>query len=238
MHLGSLPPNALELIAHTNLFCDLPLEDIKKALLYFTRYDVVADEYFFHQGAQADRMFILIEGQIKVTQITPEGQQVVLRIVNPYQIFGCVAALSKGDYPGSAQATKDCMALSLNEKKIQELMKDYPQVSYNAFQIMVKRTHELQDRYRELATEKVERRVAHALLRLVKQNGITQRDGNILLDMPLSRQDLAEMTGTTLYSTSRILSAWEQKSVVEAGREKITILDLDALDKIANDLSS
>lgn len=80
--------------------------------------------------------------------------------------------------------------------------------------------------------------MAHALLRLVKQNGITQRGGNILLDMPLSRQDLAEMTGTTLYSTSRILSAWEQKSVVEAGREKITILDLDALDKIANDLSS
>ena len=87
-------------------------------------------------------------------------------------------------------------------------------------------------RYRELATETVERRLAHALLRLMEQSGV-ERDGMIRLDMPLSRQDLAEMIGSTLYTVSRILSGWESRGLVEAGREKIAIVRPQSLSLIA-----
>jgi CRP-like cAMP-binding protein len=94
----------------------------------------------------------------------------------------------------------------------------------------------LLDRYQELATERVERRVARALLRLARQVGQKEEDG-VLIGLPLSREDLAEMTGTTLYTVSRILSGWEHQGLVEAGRERVFIRDPHALVAIAEDLS-
>lgn len=92
-----------------------------------------------------------------------------------------------------------------------------------------------QDRYRELATERVERRVARALLRLVAQIGRPEEDG-VTVAAPLARQDLAEMTGTTLFTVSRILSAWEGQGIVSTGRERVTLRDSALLARIAEDL--
>ena len=93
------------------------------------------------------------------------------------------------------------------------------------------------DRYRELATERVEQRVARAIIRLTRQVGKRTEQG-VLLDMPLSRQDLGEMTGTTLYTVSRIMSGWEQKGLISTGRERIVILNPHGLVTVAEDLTS
>jgi len=235
--MKALPPHIarepiLTQVSQTPLFIGLPEGDLEEVLAYAipTRFD--PDSYFFHQGTPAQHVYILLEGQVKVLQLTPEGQQVVMRMVNPIEIFGCVAALSAGEYPGSAQATKNCEALALSHQDILKLMGRFPQLAINAFQIMVKRTHELQDRYLELATEPVEQRLAHALLRLLETNAL-ETDKGLLLDMPLSRQDLAEMVGSTLYTISRILSAWESKGIVCSGREQLTIQDLVRLKALA-----
>ena len=87
-----------------------------------------------------------------------------------------------------------------------------------------------------LATERVERRVARALLRLVGQAG-TKTEGGVLIDFPLSRQDLAELTGTTLHTVSRILSSWEHKGIIESGRRRIVICQPHGLVTIAEDLA-
>lgn len=230
--MQTLTPEMFAKLAATPLFEGMARPEIEQVLEQATPISVGADGYIFHQGARARRIYILLEGQIKVIQLTPEGQQVVMRMVNPIELFGCIAALSGGEYPASAQATKDCLALSLHQDDIHRLMSVHPRMAMNAFQIMVKRTHELQDRYRELATETVERRLAHTLLRLMEQSGVPQ-GGLILLDMPLSRQDLAEMIGSTLYTVSRILSGWEGRGLVAAGREKISLVQPDALRLIA-----
>lgn len=219
-------------LAVTPLFEGLAQSEIEQVLEQASQLRLEADAYFFHQGNHAKRIYILLSGQVKVIQLTAEGQQVVMRMVNPIELFGCIAALTGGEYPASAQATKECLALSLHQDDIHRMMSIYPRMAINAFQIMVKRTHELQDRYRELATETVERRLAHALLRLIEQSGV-ESDGVIRLDMPLSRQDLAEMIGSTLYTVSRILSGWESRGLVEAGREKIAIVRPQSLSLIA-----
>jgi CRP/FNR family transcriptional regulator, nitrogen oxide reductase regulator len=74
------------------------------------------------------------------------------------------------------------------------------------------------------STEQVQQRVAHALLRLVKQSG-KKTDEGILIDFPLSRQDIAEMTGTTLHTVSRILTAWEEQGLVKSGRQRVTVIE-------------
>jgi CRP-like cAMP-binding protein len=93
---------------------------------------------------------------------------------------------------------------------------------------------EMQERYRELATEKVERRIARALLRLAAQVG-SKTDGGI--ELTFTRQELAEMSGTTLYTVSRVLSEWERQELVEAGRERVVIRNPHGVVSIAEELN-
>lgn len=196
---------------------------------------VEQDAFFFHQGDPAERWYILTQGQVKMTQTGPEGQQVLVRMVAPYGEFGSVALLTGLTYPLSAQAAEDCLALTWDKTIITTLLSSYPGLAMNALRLMAERFRELQERYRELATERVEQRVVRALLRLERQAGRRLERGT-LIDLSLSRQDLAEMTGTTLYTVSRILSQWEQQGLIKTGREKVVILDRPGLLSIVQEL--
>ena len=94
------------------------------------------------------------------------------------------------------------------------------------------RIQEAHTRVVEMSTEEVERRVAHALLRLANQAGHKVEDG-IEIDFPISRQDIAEMTGTTLHTVSRILSGWEQEGLVRSGRQRVVIREPHRLFTVA-----
>jgi CRP-like cAMP-binding protein len=98
----------------------------------------------------------------------------------------------------------------------------YPTFALNAIQAMASHTQEFQERLRQMGTERVEHRLAHTLLRLASQTGKKMPDG-VLIDLPLTRQDLGEMTGTTLYTVSRLLSQWESQGLIIADREHIVI---------------
>ena len=146
-----------------------------------------------------------------------------------------IAALENTVYPLAAQAVEDCRALAWDSTTLERLMERFPRLAINGLRLVSQRWHELEERYRELATERVERRVAQTLLRLVRQVG-QKVEGGVLIDLPLTRQDLAEMTGTTLYTVSRILSRWEQEQLVETGRERVLIRFPHGLARIAEDL--
>src|SRR5260370_7223037 len=105
----------------------------------------------------------------------------------------------------------------------------YPQIRRNISQILAGRLQELEERFREVATEKVARRLALVLLRLIKQIGKPERDG---IQVLLSREELAQMTGTTLYTISRLLSKWSEQGVVTPRREAVLINDLTLLEPL------
>ena len=191
--------------------------------------------YFFHQGEPATVLYVLTEGRIKFTQVTPEGHGVLLRVIGPGETFGAVAALSDAVHPASAEATGECAALGWQSETISDLMERFPRLALNALRFLAGRLKEFQDRYRELATQRVERRIAHALLRLAHQVG-RQMEGGTLIDLTLSRQDIAEMSGTTLFTVSRTLSGWEGAGIIKSGRERVFILKADELRAIAEDL--
>jgi CRP-like cAMP-binding protein len=96
------------------------------------------------------------------------------------------------------------------------------------------RLHDLQRRYRQLTTERVERRVARTLLRLAGEAGRDGRHGNEI-DFPITRQDVAEMTGTTLYTVSRLISTWQKQGILRGGRQRIVVRSPDALQALVND---
>lgn len=191
---------------------------------------------FFREGDPAESFFVVQSGSVKLTQVTPEGHQVVLRLIGAGDPFGGIAAFGGGSYPVSAEAVTGVTALEWPGPVMASLMETYPRLAINAVRFVAARLHELQVQYRQLATEKVERRVARALLRLGEQAG-RRTDGGVLIDLPLSREDIAQMTGTTLYTVSRIISRFEADGFVEAGRQHIVIRDPQALMSVADELS-
>ena len=109
-----------------------------------------------------------------------------------------------------------------------------PALAANTLQTVGARLQETHTRVIEMSTQQVERRVAHALLRLAKQAGRKVEHG-VEIDFPISRQDIAEMTGTTLHTVSRTLSAWEQQGLIEGGRQRIVLRDPHRLFQLAEE---
>jgi CRP-like cAMP-binding protein len=193
------------------------------------------NSFFFYQDDPATAFYIVVQGSVRLTKMSAEGQQVILRYARPNDEIGIIAVLDNAVYPLSAQAVSDCVVLMWDSRTLRQLMERYPTLAVHALQMVAERFVELQTQYRELATERVERRLARALLRLVQQAGREVSDG-VLLDLPLSRQDLAEMTGTNLYNASRMLRKWEQQGIITSRRECVLIRDPHGLVAIAEDL--
>lgn len=178
----------------------------------------------FQQDQQAESFYLLLHGHLRVYRLTPDGQQVVVRFISPGEIFGVAMALGRSTYPATAAAVVDSVALVWPNMVWPRLSDKYPALLTSTLRIVGSRLQETQMRVVEMSTEQVERRIAHALLRLAQQSGRKVETG-IQIDFPISRQDVAEMTGATLHTVSRVLSAWEERGLVEGGRQKITLRD-------------
>ena len=240
-------PEHFQLVRHLQqlrLFAGLGPSEVQKAARAARWREVDRGRFFFHQGSTADVVYALHLGRVKLIQSTPEGRQVVLRFIGPGEMFGPAAlglaalgpgALSGGQvFPVSAQAVRWCQAVCWSGKTMTRLMEECPRIALNALGDVTARLQELQERYRELATERVERRVAHALLRLASRAG-WQSDDGLLIDLPLSHRDLGEMTGTTLYTVSRILRGWQRDGLITIGRQRVAIRAPEGLRAIADD---
>ena len=209
-------------------------EDLNLIAQHAIERSIEEGEFFFFQGDPAAYLYVLTSGRAKLIQTNPAGQQVNLRTINAWQMFGALGTVREGaTYPASAQALEHSTALAIKSDYLHELMETRPYLSFNLMKLMTGYIQEMQERYRELATEKVERRIARALLRLASQMG-TKNEGGI--ELTFTRQDLAEMSGTTLYTVSRTLSDWERQGLVEAGRERVLIRNPHGVVSIAEEL--
>jgi CRP-like cAMP-binding protein len=229
-----LKPAHLSVLQQAPIFRGLSEEVLHEAAGYFSlrRYDV--DEILFLEGDPAIVYFLLLAGKVKILQTSIDGEQVILHLLGPGDIVGALPTLGSGDYPGSAQAIEPVEAGSIQADRFEELLCDYPRICLNLLRFATAKLQETHKRLREMSTERVERRIARTLSRLAAQIG-TQVSEGILVDAPLSRQDLAEMTGTTLYTVSRILKSWERDGIVSTGRRQVVILKPHALAALGED---
>jgi CRP/FNR family transcriptional regulator, nitrogen oxide reductase regulator len=211
-------------------------EDINAiARLAFQR-TVEEEAYFFMQGDKAEYLYILLSGRVKLCTLSTEGQQVNLRTIIPHQLFGALGAVRPGaGYPAFAQALEDCSALAIESKAFAQLLIERPHLSMGLMRLMTGYIQEMQERYRELATERVEQRIARTLLRLAAQVGRKQEHA-VVIDLVFTREDLAEMAGTTLYTVSRVLSTWERQGLLTTGRQRVTLHNPHGLVRIADNL--
>ena len=152
-------------------------------------------------------------------------------------MFGALGAVRPDAvYPATAQALEPSTALAIESTFLHDAMQTRPYLNIGLMQLMTGYIMEMQGRYREMATERVERRIALTILRLAAQIGKRSSGEEMMLELPLSRQDLAEASGTTIFTVSRVLAEWERRGVVEAGRERVVIRNPHGLVQISEGL--
>jgi CRP-like cAMP-binding protein len=210
------------LVADLPLFAGLAPEQLEDLLREAQSVRYPKGTNVFQQDEDAHSFFVLLHGHLRVYKLTPDGQQVVVRFVSPGEVFGVAMAIGRPTYPATATAVVDSVALVWPSAAWPRLIDRHPALAVNTLQTVGSRLQDAHTRVVEMSTEQVERRIAHTLLRLAQQSGRKVETG-VQIDFPISRQDVAEMTGATLHTVSRVLSAWEEKGLVEGGRQKITI---------------
>ncbi len=227
--------NDLAALRDIPLFVELPFGALDEIYRAAVSRAYAAGSFLFYQDDPAEQVFVLAEGRIKLYQLTPDGQQVNMRVATPWMMIAAIGLVEGAVYPISAEVAEDSRILVWTQADLLALTGRYPGLALNALRILANHVREAQDRYRELATERVERRLARTILRLAGQAG-RKTEAGVLLDLPLTRQDLAEMCGTTLFTVSRILSQWEAQGLVKAAREQVIICFPHGLVRIAEDL--
>lgn len=216
------------LISGLPQFQGMAPEDLDHVLASARSQRVAKDAAVFEQESEARSFFLLLDGHVRVVKTTPDGQQVIVRYISAGELLGIAQALGRTTYPASAIAAVDCVVLAWPSRLWTEFSERYPAFGANTYKTVGARLLEAHNRVVEMSTQQVEQRVAHTLLRLAKQTGRKSEEG-ILIDFPISRQDIAEMTGTTLHTVSRLLSSWESRGLVQSGRQKVTIVDAHRL---------
>jgi CRP-like cAMP-binding protein len=178
------------------------------------------------EGDPVQRVLVVASGFAKVSKHGRNGVEVILRFGVPGDALGGVDLFSTGRHCATAQAFRPCRTLVWDAPAFKALVERHPVLHQNMARILVGDLLELEERFREVATEKVGQRVARQLVRLRGQIG-RRVDGQI--EIGLSREELAQMTGTTLFTVSRLLSAWEALGMVRPRRESVTICDVEGL---------
>jgi CRP-like cAMP-binding protein len=227
--MASIDPSVVD---HLPLFAGLTHDQIEDLLKEARAVRHPKDSNVFEQGTDAHSLFLLLHGHVRAEKTTPEGKQIVMRYISAGEIFGVAEAIGLKQYPATAVAAVDCLSLAWPSSAWAGLVARYPALATNALHTVGSRLQEAHTRMIEMTTQEVERRVANALLRLANQSGKKVESG-VEIDFPISRQDIAEMTGTTLHTVSRILSAWEQRGIVESARQRITVREPHQLFRIA-----
>lgn len=218
----------LETPVPSELFTRIPREKRPEIFDAGQRSFIKAGTILFHEAEAARQCYFVQKGRLKLTKLHLEGKEAIVRYINPGEMTAAVAVFKKNTYPATGSAVEDATVVGWDRPTILKILSDYPSLTINLLSGALDRLEDMQKRYLELCAERVEQRIARTLLRIMRRSG-RRTDTGVLIDFRLSRQDLADYTGATLYTVSRILSAWEKKGWISSGREKITVTDPHAL---------
>jgi CRP-like cAMP-binding protein len=221
-------PNTLSLLALLPLLAGLAERELAE-LANLARINHFGREAtLFRQGDPADRFWLLSQGRIKIIHQSEDGRDVILEMISPGEVFGG-AVLFMPVHPASAQTMTEVETLSFSSAVYAGLIRAHPEIAQKLIGMLGARLHSLMG-LQVLAGERVERRLAHILLRLADRAGRAEPGGGVLITIPLSRQDLADMAGTTLETAIRTMSRLRDQGMVETQRGGyIAIRDLEQL---------
>jgi CRP-like cAMP-binding protein len=185
------------------------------------------------QGEPAQIVALVQLGYLKLGQVNAEGAESLVRFIGPGDCYGAIALAPDKKFPVSATAVEPARVLVWSRTVMASLAERYPLIRSNLFEEVTRRMSGLLTASQELASERAPQRVARALLRVADHGG-TRTDQGIRIVHPITRQEIADLTGTTLFTVSRLMAAWEADGLLVTGRGVVTIVDPEALEAAAS----
>lgn len=210
------------LLTHLPPFAKLHRSQIRAILDQASSKRFDPEQTVFSEGETAERFYMLLDGYIRVIRITPDGEQVIALHIPAGQLFGIAPAIGRESYPATAVTAAESIVLSWPTRLWTDFSTNYDGFASETYKTLGSRIGEMNNRILEMATQHVEQRVANALLRLINQTGRKTENG-VEIDFPITRQNISEMTGTTLHTVSRLLSAWQKQGIVESQRKRVMV---------------
>jgi len=210
------------------LFKNLSDEELKELEHYLTTSLYKKKEDIFTEGDAPEWFYVVLTGKVKVTKISHDGKEIILEIISPYDIFGGVAVLRNIPYPANAVAMEDSEILKISRKNLMRVVDRFPNLMFCIALQLGDRMKSSYDSLKNIALERVEARIAALLLKLGNKVGV-ETDEGLLIDMRLTKQDVADMVGTTVETSIRTFSKFKKEGLVMDSDGKIIIKDREGL---------
>lgn len=207
-------------------FADISLADCVAIVSSAQERQFARRQTIFFEGDPVRHVVLLVSGCVKVTQLGANGNEVILRLNGPGDVLGGVGRCVGCEHCSTARTVQPSTALIWDTAQFDALADRYPMLRRNITHVLERRLNELEVRFREISTEKVAPRLSSQLVRLMEQVG-KRTDGHV--EISLSRRELAQLTGTTLFTVSRLLCNWETQGIVSARREAVLVRNVPAL---------
>jgi len=189
-------------------------------------------EAVFHEGDPAQDFFTLVRGRVKVFKVMSNGRVVILEILGPSDPVGAVAVYEEFAYPATAEAMEETLCIRIPKGPFFRLLESRPSLARGLLKAMTHRIVVLANRFADHAAGKVETRFARLFLKLATEMGQAGEEG-VFIPMTLSRQELADLMGTTVETSIRIMSRWGKEGVVQTEKSGFLVTDRQALEQIS-----
>ena len=212
----------VETLRKSEVFSSLKEEELANMSNYFEKVTFKNNDTIFNEGDPSDKSYLVAEGSVKILKHTVMGKDIILEIMSPGDIFGGVAVLDKTPFPASAQAMESTTVIRIGRQNLLKIMEDYPTLKLDIVKYFSNKLRDAHEMLKNIATERVERRIASLLLKLSEKVG-TDDGGFRKINFPLTRQEISEMVGTTVETCIRTMSKFQKNGIIKSSDGRILV---------------
>lgn len=212
----------LETLKKSGIFSVLTEENLQKMCPLFDTLNFKNDEYIFMESDPADWLFIASKGKVKIVKHSHAGKDIILEVKFPGELFCCAAVLDQKPFPESAQSMEDVSVIRISRKNLLNLMEKYPILKVEVAKYASDKLRDAHEMLGHIASEKVDKRIAAVLVRLSEKAGVKE-SGYTKIDFQLTRQEIAEMVGTTVETCIRTMSKFQKDGMVKSLDNRILV---------------
>ncbi|HMK75852.1 MAG TPA: Crp/Fnr family transcriptional regulator [Thermodesulfobacteriota bacterium] len=225
----------IESLKQCPLFAGLKEEDLKKIKAVASLKRVGKKQVLFSDGEEARGFYVVLSGKVKLYKISPEGKEQILHVVSPPEAFAEAALFLEGNYPAFAETLTDSQLLFFPKRDFIQLIERNPQLSINMIVSLSHFLRKFASLIEELSLKEVSSRVAKYLIDLSLKSAKEGRNPREI-DLDLSKSQLASKLGTISETLSRSLAKMKAKKIIDVKKNRILILNREALEAVASGL--
>lgn len=221
----------LNILHNLPFFNNLSHQEVTEINKIFNDIGYVSEETIYHMADRSTRLCVIASGSVKLIRQNADGKEVLMDILKQGEFFGSLDPFGDTYYQETAIALQPSCILKIDSEEFRTILQKYPVVSLQVLDTTAKRLLEAQERIKQLSAHSVENRIAYTLLKLGQKLG-EQNENGILIQIPLSRYDIAGMAGTTPETASRIISKFKNADILKTGRKWTIIKNIEQLEKM------